>query len=71
MNSPDLYRRVVSDLLAVEPFTGRFVTVLRESVIETPGDNSKPGLRRVLLNGQGLLVFNRDIQERTEPRTCT
>lgn len=68
MNSPDL-RRVVSDLIAVKPSTGRFVRVLRESVIETPGTSAEPGLRRVLLNGQELLVFNRDIQERTEPRT--
>jgi len=44
-----------------------FVDIPAGSVIETSGDLSEPGLHPVTFEGQQLLVFTRDIAERTEP----
>jgi hypothetical protein len=46
-----------------------FVDIPAGSVIETSGDLSVPGLHPVSFQGQQLLVFTRDIAERTEPVT--
>jgi hypothetical protein len=42
------------------------VTIPESSVIETTDDVSQPGFHRVRFDGQDLLAFGHDIQERTE-----
>jgi len=44
-----------------------FVDILAGSMIETSDDLSEPGLHPVTFEGQQILVFTRDIAERTEP----
>jgi hypothetical protein len=44
----------------------RFVTVPVGAVIETTEDLQEQGLLIVTLNGEDLLVFHRDMRERTE-----
>jgi hypothetical protein len=43
-----------------------FVEIPAGSVIDTSGDLSEPGLHPVTFEGQQLLLFTRDIAERTE-----
>jgi hypothetical protein len=57
--------QVKSPLLAVDA-TACCVTIPESSVIETTDDVSQPGFHRVRFDGQDLLAFARDIQERTE-----
>ena len=67
MYSPAM-RRVVSPFLALRPSNeaGAFVVLSSGTVIETSTGDFGPGLRSVRVEGEELLVFNRDIQERTE-----
>ena len=61
--------RVCSPFLAVRPSPNkeRFVTLPVGAVIETSEDLLEPGLGSVIVNGDNLLAFHRDIVERTEP----
>jgi hypothetical protein len=63
--NPTIHLQVISSLLAVDA-TADFVTIPASSVIETTDDLSEPGFHRVRFDGQELLAFSRDIQERTE-----
>ena len=59
---------VVSSILAITAQHARhvFVTIPPGAVIETGGDLAEPGLQSVIFGEQDLLVFTRDIRERTE-----
>jgi hypothetical protein len=59
-----IHLKVISSLLAVSA-TEDFVTIPARSVIETTDDLAEPGFRQVRFFGETLLVFTRDIQERT------
>ena len=61
--------RVISPFLAVRssPRHERFVTVPQGAIIETTDDLQEPGLGTVMVGGDILLAFHRDIVERTEP----
>jgi hypothetical protein len=65
-----IHLQVISTLLAVDA-TADFVTIPASSVIETTDDLSEPGFHRVRFDGQELLAFSRDIQERTEQVSST
>ena len=59
--------RVKSSILAVPMARHHgFVTIPVGSMIETADDLSHPGFRRVTFDDRELLVFARDIRERTE-----
>jgi len=59
--------RVKSSIVAVPPVQHHgFVTIPAGSIIESLDDLVEPGLHRVRFNGKDLLVFTRDIFERTE-----
>lgn len=63
--------RVVSPLLAVRSDfhdgKSRFVELGAGSVISTPAAYDQPGLLVVTRGTEELLVFARDLRERTEP----
>lgn len=63
--------RVVSPLLAVRSDLhdgkSRFVELGAGSVISTPAAFDHPGLLHVTRGKEQLLVFARDLRERTEP----
>ena len=60
---------VTLPILAITPQLSQynFVEIPAGSVIDTSGDLSELGLHPVTFEGQQLLVFTRDIAERTEP----
>ena len=59
--------RVKSSIVAVPPVHHHgFVTIPAGSIIESSDDLVEPGLHRVRFDGKDLLVFTRDIFERTE-----
>ena len=60
-----IHLKVMSSLLALDA-TAAYVTIPRNSMIATTDDLSKPGYRLVRYLGESLLVFMRDIQERTQ-----
>jgi hypothetical protein len=60
-----IHLKVMSSLLAIRA-TEDFVTIPANSVIATTDDLAKPGYRLVRYLGESLLVFMRDIQERTQ-----
>ena len=55
----------MSTLLALDSTTD-YVTIPETAVIETTDDLAEPGFRQVRYEGESLLVFTRDIQERTQ-----
>jgi hypothetical protein len=57
--------KVRSPLLALDA-TADYVTIPEGSVIHTVDDLAEPGFHRVRHDGQDLLAFARDLQERTE-----
>ena len=65
----------VASFLVVSPFLAvhlsaqkeRFVTIPVGAVIETAFDLQEPGLVTATVNGDSLLIFLRDIMDRTEP----
>lgn len=59
-------RRITSPILALTPENSRFVTLDRGTVVELVGNTADPGLRPVVSDGQRLLAFNRDLEERSE-----
>lgn len=61
--------RVLSSFLAVRAVAHkeRFMRVPVGAVIETTSDLDEPGLVTVMLDGESLLVFCRDVNECTEP----
>lgn len=59
-------RRITSPILALTPENSRFVTLDRDTIVELVGNTPDPGLRPVVSNGQPLLAFNRDLEERSE-----
>ena len=60
-----IHLRVMSPLLAVDA-TADYVTIPETATIETTDDLGEPGFHRVRYLGESLLVFTRDIQERTQ-----
>jgi hypothetical protein len=60
-----IHLRVMSPLLALAA-TADYVTIPETAVIETADDLSEPGFRQVRYEGESLLVFSRDIHERTQ-----
>jgi len=54
----------MSPLLALAA-TADYVTIPETAMIETTDDLSEPGFRQVRYEGKRLLVFGRDIHERT------
>jgi hypothetical protein len=60
-----IHLRVMSTLLALDSTTD-YVTIPETAVIETTDDLAEPGFRQVRYEGESLLVFTRDIQERTQ-----
>jgi len=60
-----IHLRVTSPLLALAA-TADYVTIPETAVIETSDDLSEPGFRQVRYEDESLLVFARDIQERTQ-----
>jgi hypothetical protein len=61
--------RVISTFLAVRAAAReeRFMRVPPGAILETTSDLHEPGLVTVMLDGESLLVFSRDITECTEP----
>lgn len=63
--------RVISPILAVRSdlhdCRSRFVELRAGSVISTPAAYDQPGLLHVTRGNEELLVFARDLRERTEP----
>ena len=55
----------MSPLLALAA-TADYVTIPESAVIETADDLSEPGFRQVQYEGESLLAFTRDVQERTQ-----
>lgn len=63
-----LYYKVSSPFLAVREADGHgFITVPRGAVIELRSDPPHQSLVPVYLNNEQLLVFWRDLKDRTEP----
>jgi hypothetical protein len=60
-----IHLRVMSPLLALAA-TGDYVTIPETAVIETTDDLAETGFSRVRYERESLLVFTRDIQERTQ-----
>ena len=60
-----IHLRVISPLLALDA-TADYVTIPETAMIETTDDLAEPGFHRVRYLGESLLVFTRDIQERTQ-----
>ena len=59
--------RVVSPFIAVRPaYEERLFTVPVGCIIETSAPLDEPGLVKVTLNSESLVVFCRDIKEHTE-----
>ena len=59
--------RVVSPFIAVRPaYEERLFTVPVGCIIETSAPLDEPGLVKVTLNAESLVVFCRDIKEHTE-----
>ena len=60
--------RVVSPFIAVRgpAYEERLFTVTVGCIIETSAPLDEPGLVKVTLNGESLVVFCRDIKEHTE-----
>jgi hypothetical protein len=60
--------RIISPILGVHPVhrRGHLVNIPVGAVITTLADLREPGLVAVTFDGEDLLVFTRDIQERTE-----
>lgn len=63
------YYKVVSPFLAVRKANQPrgFVTVPMGAIIEVSGVPPEPGLMAVKLGNEDLLVFTRDIRDRSEP----
>ena len=61
-----IHLHVVTPVLAVDAKSSQFVTITPGSTIETTDDLAEPGLHEVRWYRQTLLVFTRDIQERTQ-----
>jgi hypothetical protein len=61
-----VHLHVVAPFLAVDAKSLEFMTITPGSIIETTDDLTEPGLHRVRWYRQTLLVFTRDIQERTK-----
>ena len=57
-------RRVLSPILTTNK--NGFVTVPVGSIIEMPENLQDPGLNSITVQGEQLLAFMRDIEERTE-----
>jgi hypothetical protein len=55
----------MSPLLALAA-TADYVTIPETAVIQTADDLAEPGFRQVRYEGESLLVFGKDIQERTQ-----
>jgi len=65
--APLVRLRVTSEILAVPAaYHHGFVKIAAGSIIETAADLAEPGLHHVSFDGKDLLVFARDILERTE-----
>jgi hypothetical protein len=60
--------RVLSPLLTVRKYseTRGFFTVPAGAIVETAGELEPPGLIPIRVFGQLLLVFSRDLSERTQ-----
>ena len=59
--------RVTSSILAVTKTThNNFIRIPTGALIETSDDLAEPGLRHVTLDDKELLVYTRDIRERTQ-----
>lgn len=62
-----IHLRLRSSIVAVPPVHHHgFITIPAGSIIESSDDLIEPGLHRVRFDGNDLLVFTRDIRERTE-----
>jgi hypothetical protein len=59
-----IYLQVMSPLLALAGTD--YVTIPETAVIETTDNLSEPGFRQVQYEGESLLAFTRDVQERTQ-----
>ena len=60
-----IHLQVMSPLLALAA-TADYVTIPETAMIETTGNLAEPGFHKVRYEGESLLVFSRDIQERTQ-----
>jgi len=65
--APLVRLRVRSEILAVPVvYHHGFIKIAAGSIIETADDLAEPGLHHVSFDGKDVLVFARDILERTE-----